>query len=56
MISYHPHIKKIHIKKIVVFGKFKNSKYNFKTFKFQESFVKCKLVIMCMTYEQSCDL
>jgi hypothetical protein len=34
----------------------KNSKYNFKMFKFQESFARCKWVIMCMTYEQSCDL
>ncbi len=49
-------MKNTHNLKIVVFENFKNSKYNFKRFKFQESFARCKWVIMCMTYEQSCGL
>jgi hypothetical protein len=56
MITYHPHMKNIHNFKIVILEKKFNSKYNFKMFKFQESFVKCKWVIMCMTFEQSCGL
>jgi hypothetical protein len=36
--------------KFMVLEIFRNSKYNFKIFKFQESIVKCKWVIMWMTY------
>jgi len=53
MITYHPHLKNIHNLKIVVYEIFRNSKHNFKMFKFQESFARCKWVIMCMTYEQN---
>jgi hypothetical protein len=53
MITYHPHMKDIHNLKIVVFEIFRNSKYNFRTFKLQKSFIRCKWVIMCMAYEQS---
>jgi hypothetical protein len=53
MITYHPHMKNTHNFKIVVIEIFINSKYYFKTFKFQESFARCKWFIMCMTYEQS---
>jgi len=53
MITYHPHMKNAHNFKIVVLEIFKNSKYNFRMFKFQKSFVRCKWVIMCMTFEQS---
>ncbi len=56
MITYHSHMKNTQIKKIVVLEIFKNSKYDFKMFKFQESLARCKWVIMCMTYEQICDL
>jgi hypothetical protein len=57
MINYHSHPKNTHNFKIKVFEILKNSKYNFKTlFKFQKSFAIGKWVIMCMTYEQSCDL
>jgi hypothetical protein len=53
MITYHPHMKNTHILKIVVLEIFRNSKYNFKNFKFQKSFARCKWVIMCITYAQS---
>ncbi len=56
MITYQLHSKNIHNSKIVILKIFKNSKYNFRMFKFQESFVKCKWVIMCMTYKESCGL
>jgi len=46
-------MKNAHNFKIVVIENFKNSKYNFRMFKFQKSFVRCKWVIMCMTFEQS---
>ncbi len=42
--------------KIVVLEILRNPKYNFKMLKFQESFARCKWVIICMTYEQSCGL
>ncbi len=35
---------------------FKNSKYDFRMFKFQELFARCKWAIICMTFEQSCGL
>jgi hypothetical protein len=54
VITYHPHLKNIHNLKIVVLKNFRISKYNFKMFRFQESFAKYKWVIMCMTHEQSC--
>jgi hypothetical protein len=50
MITDHRHEKH---KKFVVLERFKNSKYHFRNFKLQESFTRCKWVIMCMTYEQS---
>jgi len=53
MITYHSHMKNTHNLKIVVLEIFRISKYNFKMFKFQDSFVTCKWVIMCMAYEQS---
>jgi hypothetical protein len=56
MITYHPHMKNTHNFKIVILEILKISKYNFKMFKFQKSFVGCKWVVMCMTYEQSCGL
>jgi len=56
LITYHPHMKNTYNFKIVVLEIFRNSKYNFKMFKFQESFVRCKWVIMYMTFEQSCGL
>jgi hypothetical protein len=56
MITNHPHMKNIHNSKKLIFQNFKFPKYNFKMFKFQESFAKCKWVIMCMTYEQNCGL
>jgi hypothetical protein len=43
MITYHPHLKNIHNLKIVVLEIFRNSKYNFKMFKFQKSFAQYKL-------------
>jgi hypothetical protein len=55
MITYHPHMKKNHNLKInVVLEMFKNKKYNFRMFKLQKSFARCKWCIMCMTYEQNC--
>jgi hypothetical protein len=56
MITYDPHSKNTHNLNIVGFEIFRNSKYNFIMFKFQESFVRCKWVIMCMTYEHNCGL
>ncbi len=56
MITYHPHTKITHNLKIVALEFFKNSKYNFQMFKFQESFVRYKWVVMCMTYEKNCGL
>jgi hypothetical protein len=56
MITYHPHMKKNHNLNFMVLEMFRNSKYNFKMFKFQDSFAKCKWAIICMTYEQSCGL
>jgi hypothetical protein len=56
MITYHPYMKNNHNLKIAIFEICRNSKYNFRMFKFQKSFVECKWVIMCMTYEQSCGL
>ncbi len=56
MITYHPHMKSTHNSKKLKFEIFKNSKYNFRMFKFQKSFVKCKWFIMCVTYEQNCGL
>jgi len=52
MITYHPHMKNTYNFKIVVFKNFKNSTYNFRNFRFQYSFSKCKWGIMCMTYEK----
>jgi len=49
-------MKNTHNFKIMVLEIFRNSKYNFKMFKFQKSFAKCKWDIKCMTYEQSCGL
>ncbi len=50
-------MKSIHNLKInMVLEILKNSKYNLKIFKLQKSFVRCKWVIMCMTYEQNCGL
>ncbi len=49
-------MKNNHNLKIVVLEIFRISKYNFKMFKFQEPFARCKWVIMYMTYEQSCGL
>jgi hypothetical protein len=46
-------MKSIHSFKIVILENFKNLRYNFRNFKFQESFARCKWVIICMTYEQS---
>jgi hypothetical protein len=46
IISYHRHMKSIHNLKIVVLEIFRNSKYDLKMFKFQESFARCKWVIM----------
>jgi len=46
-------MKSTHNLKIVVLEIFRNSKYDFKIFKFEKSFVRCKWVIMCITYEQS---
>ncbi len=48
-------MKSIHNSNKLIFEIFKNSKYNFRMFKFQESFAKCKWEIMCMKNEQSCD-
>jgi len=45
-------MKNIHNLKIVVVEIFRNSKYNFRMFKFQKSFARCKWVIMCMKYEK----
>ncbi len=56
MITYYPHMKSTRDSKFVVLEIFLISKYNFKMFKFQKSFSRYKWVIMCMTYEQSCDL
>jgi hypothetical protein len=56
MITYHPHSKIIYNLKIMVLKFFRNSKYNFQNFKFQESFAICKWVIMRMTYEKNCGL
>jgi 4-hydroxybenzoate polyprenyltransferase len=53
MTTYDPKMKRIHNLKIVVVEILLNSKYNFNFLKFQESFVRCKWVIMCMTYKQS---
>jgi hypothetical protein len=49
-------MKSTHNLKIVVFESFRNSKYNLKMFKCQGSFITCKWVKMCMTFEQSCGL
>ncbi len=54
MIMYHPHMKNTHNFLKIVFKFFRNSKYNFRMFKFKKSFIRCKWVIMCTTYEQSC--
>jgi hypothetical protein len=51
MITYHPHMQNTHDLKIVIFEIFRNSKYHFRIFKFQDSFATCEWVIMCMTYE-----
>jgi hypothetical protein len=56
MITYHPHTKITHNLKIVVLEILRNSKYNFQMFKFQNSFVRYKWVVMCMTYEKNCGL
>jgi hypothetical protein len=56
MITYHSHMKNTNNLKFVVVEIFRILKYNFKMFKFQESFAACKWVIMCMAYEQSCGL
>ncbi len=56
MITYHPHMKSTHNSKIVVAEVFRNSKYNFRNFKFQESIAKYKWVIMCMKYEKKIGL
>ncbi len=53
MITYHPHTKNIHNLKIAMLENFKNSKYHFRNFKFQESFATCKWVLICMTYKRS---
>jgi hypothetical protein len=49
-------MKRTHNFKIVVLEILKSSKYNFRMFKFQESFARCKWVIMCMKFEQGCRL
>ncbi len=41
------HMKNTHNLKIMVLEIFRNSKYNFKMFKFEKSFARCKWVIMC---------
>ncbi len=56
MITYHTHMKIIHNLKIVVFEFFEFQNIISKCSKFQKSFVKCKCVVMCMTYKQSCVL
>jgi hypothetical protein len=53
MITYHPHMKKNHNLKMMVLEMFIISKYNFKMSKLQDSFAKCKWVIMCM--ENTCN-
>jgi len=42
MITYHPHMKIIHNLKIVILEFLKNLEYDFRIFKFQESFASCK--------------
>jgi len=49
-------MKNIHNLTIMILEIFWNSKYDFKMFKLQEPFVKCKWVIMCVAFEQNCDL
>jgi hypothetical protein len=49
-------MKSTHKLKIVVAEFFRNLEYNFRIFKFQESFAKYKWVIMCMKYEKHCGL
>jgi hypothetical protein len=56
MITYHSHMKNTYNLINVVIEIFRNSKYNFRMFKFQESFARCKWAIMCMEYEQSCGM
>jgi hypothetical protein len=51
MITYHPHMKNIHNFKIVVLEILKNSKYNFRMFKFQDSFARCKRVIINVFFQ-----
>jgi hypothetical protein len=53
MITYHPHMKRIHNFSFLIFEIFRKSQYKFKMFKFQKSNSRCKWVIMCMTYEPS---
>jgi len=46
-------MKDIHNFQNVVLEIFQNSKYNFRMFKFQNSFARFKWVIMCMKYEKN---
>jgi hypothetical protein len=39
MITYHPHLKNTYNFKIVVLEIFRNSKYNFRLFKFKSHFL-----------------
>jgi hypothetical protein len=57
MITYYPHMKSIHELKFVVIDFFKFQNIISKCSNFENHLLDvCKWVLMCMTYEQSCDI